>query len=221
MALAADRNTPMKDGELIAVPAAAVKLYAGGLVAANATGYATPGAASAVLTYLGRAEETVDNSAGQPGDKTVLVRRGKAFKFKNSGADAVTQAEFGKPCYIVDDETVAKTNGNGTRSPAGTVVGVESDGVWVAEDKRANLTATAALNFGAIAAAASADLTITVPGAAVGDSVSMGLPAAPAAGLTFNAFVSAADTVTIRASNITAAPVDADAATYRATVHKL
>jgi hypothetical protein len=32
--------------------------------------------------------------------------------------------------------------------------------------------------------------------------------------------VSAADTVTVRASNITAAPVDAAAATYRATVHK-
>jgi len=38
---------------------------------------------------------------------------------------------LGKTCYIVDDETVAKTNGTNTRSAAGTVVGVESDGVWV------------------------------------------------------------------------------------------
>ena len=53
------------------------------------------------------------------------------------------------------------------------------------------------------------------------DAVSLGLPAAPAAGLLFNAFVSAANTVTVRASNITAAPVDAASATYRATVHKL
>lgn len=221
MGLAADRNTPMQDAELIAVPVAAVKIYAGGLVAANATGYATPGAVSTALTYIGRAEETVDNSLGAPGDKTVSVRRGKAFKFANSGADAVTQAEFGQLCYIVDDATVAKTNGNGTRSPAGIVVGVESDGVWVAETRRANLTATAALDFAAIAAAASADLTIAVLGAAVGDSVSLGLPAAPAAGLVFNTFVSAAGVVTVRASNITAAPVDAASATYRVTVHKL
>lgn len=220
MALTADRNTQMMDGELIAVPMAAVKVFAGSLVAANATGYATPGAVSTALTYLGRAEETVDNSAGSPGDKVVRVRRGKAFKFANSGADAVTQASMGKVCFIVDDQTVALTNGNGTRSPAGVVVGVETDGVWVAEQKRANMNATAALDFASIAAAASADLTIVVSGAAVGDSVSLGLPAAPTAGLIFQAFVSAANTVTVRATNITAAGVDAASATYRVTVQK-
>jgi hypothetical protein len=76
------------------------------------------------------------------------------------------------------------------------------------------LSGSASLNFGSIGAAAQADLTITVTGAAVGDEVIMALPAAPAAGLVFNAFVSATDTVTVRASNITAAPVDPDAATY-------
>ena len=76
------------------------------------------------------------------------------------------------------------------------------------------LTASASLNFPSISAASQADLTITVTGAAVGDEVMMSLPAAPAAGLVFNAFVSAANTVTIRASNITASPVDPAAATY-------
>lgn len=132
MALTADRNTTMKDGELISVPVAAnVKIYAGALVAANATGHATPGATATTLTYLGRAEEVADNTGGADGAKSVMVRRKKAFKFKNSGADAVTQAELGKTCYIVDDETVAKTNGTGTRSAAGTVLGLDSDGVWV------------------------------------------------------------------------------------------
>jgi hypothetical protein len=77
---------------------------------------------------------------------------------------------------------------------------------------------SASLNFGSIAAAAQADLTITVAGAAVGDEVIMALPAAPAAGIIFNAFVSATDTVTIRASNITALSVDPAAATYGAIV---
>jgi len=75
-------------------------------------------------------------------------------------------------------------------------------------------SASAALDFPSIAAAAQATLTINVAGAAVNDEVVMGLPAAPAAGIIFNAFVSAAGVVSIRASNITAAPVDPASATY-------
>ena len=220
-ALAADRNTNMKATELLPVPVAAnVKIFIGALVAANATGFATPGATSPSLTYLGRAEEYVDNTGGADGAKTVVVRRLKAFKWENLAADAVTQARIGKLCYIVDDQTVAATNGNGTRSPAGIVTAVDADGVWVAEQSHADLSATAALTYAAIAAAGSADLTIAVPGAVVGDSVELGLPAAPAAGIVFIGFVSAADTVTVRAMNITAAAVTPAVATYRATVHK-
>jgi len=132
MALAADRNTPMQDGELIPVPVAAgAKIYAGALVVANATGYAAPGSTALNLTYLGRAEEQVDNTGGADGDKTVLVRRLKAFKFANSGTDAVDQSMLGKTCYIVDDETVSKTDGAGTQSAAGTVLAVDSSGVMV------------------------------------------------------------------------------------------
>jgi hypothetical protein len=121
----------MKDGELFAVPiATAKKIFAGSLVAANATGYATPGAVAATLTYLGRAEETVDNT-GADGALSVLVRRGKAFKFANSATDAVTQASLGKVCYIEDDQTVSATSDTGARSAAGIVIGVETDGVWV------------------------------------------------------------------------------------------
>lgn len=80
------------------------------------------------------------------------------------------------------------------------------------------LSNSAALNFPSISANAYADLTITVTGAAVNDAVIMGLPAAPAAGLVFNAFVSATDTVTVRASNTSASPVDAASATYNVVV---
>lgn len=132
MPLTQDRNTPMKDAEEIPVPVAATtKIFAGSLIAANATGYAVPGSVATTLTALGRAEEYADNSAGAAGAKTVRVRRCKAFKFANHAADLVTQAEFGKTCYIVDDQTVAKTNGGATRSAAGKVLGVEADGVWV------------------------------------------------------------------------------------------
>ncbi len=54
------------------------------------------------------------------------------FKFENSAAgDAIADADAGNICYIVDDQTVAKTNGGATRSAAGRVYAVDSDGVWV------------------------------------------------------------------------------------------
>ena len=83
------------------------------------------------------------------------------------------------------------------------------------------LSATATLDFGSIAAQDSEDLTIAVAGAAVGDTVALGPPAAPATGIVFNAFVSAADTVTVRATNITAGAVDPASADYAVMVFKL
>ncbi|MCK9299689.1 MAG: hypothetical protein M0P21_12125 [Methanoculleus sp.] len=79
-------------------------------------------------------------------------------------------------------------------------------------------TETASLDFGSINAAASADLTITVPGVVANDSVELGLPAAPTAGIVYQAFVSANDTVTVRATNITGSPINPAAQTFRVTV---
>ncbi|MDP2168399.1 MAG: hypothetical protein Q8J64_08730 [Thermodesulfovibrionales bacterium] len=134
-ALTADRNTPKREGDIISMPvAASKKLYAGGLVARNANGYATPGATATGLIGLGRAEAQADNSAGANGDISVDVRKG-VFRFANSsGADTLTRADMGADCYIVDDQTVAKTDGTGTRSVAGKVFDVDPDGVWVKFD---------------------------------------------------------------------------------------
>ena len=46
--------------------------------------------------------------------------------------DLIAQADAGSDCYIVDDQTVAKTSGTNTRSRAGIVLAVDADGgVWV------------------------------------------------------------------------------------------
>lgn len=131
-ALDTDRNTPQIDGALFTLPvAAATKIYAGSLVAIDASGNANDGDTATGLRGIGRAEEQVDNSAGLAGAKTVNVRTG-VFRFGNSGSsDAITNAEIGSPCYIVDDQTVAKTSGSGTRSVAGLVHFVDASGVWV------------------------------------------------------------------------------------------
>lgn len=64
----------------------------------------------------------------------MLARCGVYHLENSAGADEITQAEVGDNCYIVNDETVAKTDATGTRSVAGRVVAVCSpvtDGVWV------------------------------------------------------------------------------------------
>ena len=80
---------------------------------------------------------------------------------------------------------------------------------------------SASLDFASINAAASEDLTIVVPGAKINDVTWLGLPAAPTAGLIYQAFVSAADTVTVRATNITGSPVNAAAQTFSVMVGQL
>lgn len=127
-----DRNTPFMDGELFQVPVAAGALIpAGTIVCANATGFAVPGSAVATQVYLGRADEMIDNRTGTDGAQMVLVRRGKAYQWANDSADAVTQAEMGRDCFVADNQTVSKTDGGGTRPRAGIVLGVGTDGVWV------------------------------------------------------------------------------------------
>lgn len=131
MPLTADRNTPSMDGELISVPVAtATTIYAGSIVVANASGYAAPGSTATTLQYLGRAEETVVN-AGANGAKSIQVRRKQAFKWGNYASDAIVQADLGKTAYIFDDAQVAKTSGGSTRSIAGKIIQLDSDGVWI------------------------------------------------------------------------------------------
>lgn len=132
VALTADRATPDRKGEILELPAAAAKkFFAGALGALDADGRATPGAAATTLKGLGRIETYVDNSAGAAGAATVRIRMG-CFRWANSASgDLITAADIGADCFIVDDQTVAKTNGSSTRSVAGKVVDVDALGVWV------------------------------------------------------------------------------------------
>lgn len=129
MALTAPRNTTERNGgrrHAFAI-AAAVTIYPGSLVAVNAAGDLVPGSTATTLTAVGRAE--TGGTALVDGTATAVQG---TFKWKNSAAgDLITKADWGKAVYIVDDETVAKTNGTTTRSVAGICRGVDADGVWV------------------------------------------------------------------------------------------
>ena len=107
----------------------ATTIWQGALVVADSA-LAVPGKTATGLVILGIAEETVKNSGGD-GAAKVKFRRG-TFDFTNSAStDEITAGDIGKDAYIVDDQTVAKTDGAGTRSVAGKIIKVESDGVFV------------------------------------------------------------------------------------------
>lgn len=126
------RITPSRDAVIFnRAVAATKKIFEGSLVCLNATGFATPGAVATTLKADGIALKTVDNTNGADGAVSVETVKG-TFRFDNSAAgDAITRADIGGTAYIVDDQTVAKTNGTNTRSAAGTIVDVDANGVWV------------------------------------------------------------------------------------------
>ena len=131
-ALATERDTPARVGDRFEFPvAASTKIYKGSLVCINSSGYAVPGSASTTFKSVGMAEETADNSSGAAAAINVKVRRG-VFRFGNSAStDLIALADINASCYVVDDQTVAKTNGSSSRSVAGTILSVDATGVWV------------------------------------------------------------------------------------------
>jgi len=120
------RLTPRRNGDQVGHPvAAATKLYAGALLALNATGFAVT-ATAAGNNVVGVNECDADNTNGDDGDVHASARRG-VFAFNNSTTHAIARADIGAPAYVEDDNTVAKT---GT-AIAGVIVDITGEGVWV------------------------------------------------------------------------------------------
>jgi hypothetical protein len=129
MSLTMSRNTVRRDGRVLDFArAASVTCFAGAIGCLNASGLATPGATATTLRAVGRVLRQYTDDAG---NVRVEMERG-TFKFANSSAgDAITNAAYGSNVFIVNDQTVALTNGSSTRSVAGICRGVDADGVWV------------------------------------------------------------------------------------------
>lgn len=129
MPLNQDRDTHRSELTLFSDPvAASTRIFGGSIVMLDASGNAVPGATATDLTPRGIAQEFVDNSDGSAGDLVVQSRRG-AFHLENDGS--VTRADIGGQAYVVDDQTVANSNGTDSRSALGTIVDVDANGVWV------------------------------------------------------------------------------------------
>lgn len=94
----------------------------------TANGNLVPGGTASAGPAVGVAETTVTGD----GVATLNYRRRAGFQFANSAAgDAIAAGDIGNTCYIVDDQTVAKTDNSGARKAAGKIVDVDANGVWV------------------------------------------------------------------------------------------
>jgi hypothetical protein len=131
-ALAADKQIIEADEKWLEYPeppltiAADTLIYHGAVVAVNSSGYVVPGSADPTLKVLGWSRGRVDNTDGAAGAEKVPYCRKPIRMVNSSSTDALTNADVGELCYLVDDQTVARTSGGGDRPVAGRVRHVHS-----------------------------------------------------------------------------------------------
>lgn len=126
--------------------AANAKVWQGAIVCLDpATGFGSQGKTAPGLIVLGVAEPPNQNIvvAGQPpgvfsnlydntgagatnGGVVCEYSQGARPFLNSAGGDAITAAAIGQDCYMVDDQTAALTDGAGTRSRLGRIVGFET-----------------------------------------------------------------------------------------------
>ncbi len=133
-ALTADRDTPCSYSERtkrLAVKAA-TKIYAGALVAIDATGYALPAADAAGHVVQGRCTVGADNTGGANGAKYVEVDVG-VFSYNVSAALLASGwASTGVSVEVQDDNTVALPGDAGTVNniAAGKLEYIDAEGLF-------------------------------------------------------------------------------------------
>ncbi len=150
---------------------------------------------------------------GRSGSEQLLGIR-YAYDIHNLPAQGVVTS-FKDDGSVTPSGALPAANTTGNASVAGTL----SIGGGIAIAKV--LSATAILDFPNTAAQTSADLTITVTGAALGDVVSLGVPhISVVANSSYTAWVSASNRVTVRLNNYSGGAIDPASGTFRAQVTK-
>lgn len=147
-----------------------------------------------------------------------------SFRMKG-GAWRTTGKSYNLDVYSADVLEVPVAGGNYTASTSTeqtTPTYNRRDGsVLTIQTPMQVLRASTTLDFPSISSGAASSLTMTVTGARVGDPVTVNVnPGGLTTGVVLMAGVSANDTVTVKAQNVTAAAVDPAAVTVIVTVQK-
>lgn len=100
----------------------------GAIVDRDANGYLVNAAANTTAKCLGIAPVTYDTTGLADGVKTGEVHFGVWCVASGTSGDAITFADVGKTAYVIDNNTVGKTDGSGARHAGGTIFSVEPDG---------------------------------------------------------------------------------------------
>lgn len=107
-AATADRNTVARGAILLALALlnASMAGYAGCLVVTDADGYLADATEAANVRFAGVLREGVTGGTAD-GDTSTTLYRGGEFKFTSAN---LTQADVGKPVFLIDNQTVCKAN---------------------------------------------------------------------------------------------------------------
>ena len=97
-------STDRQDGLVYPFKMGVESIFEGALVAINAAGFVVNAGDDANAVVVGVADESVDNSGGSAGDKTLQVRRSGVFTFVAGWSAA--QADVNTLVYAVDNQTV-------------------------------------------------------------------------------------------------------------------
>jgi hypothetical protein len=117
-----------RPGLVAAYKMAAVTAYKGAALGVGADGYCLPMTpATAGLKFIGIAVESVDNSGGAAGAKSVNVAKSGAFVFKAASGYTPVQADLGKEAYAAGDwEVQASASGLANAYKTGVIIGLET-----------------------------------------------------------------------------------------------
>lgn len=126
--LTASYETYERPGLVMAYKMATVKVWKGGMVGVDVTGYLRPmNPGTASMRFMGIANETVDNSLGNPGDRSVNVTKTGSFVMKAASGYVPAVAELGKEVYAASDwEANSSSTGLTNAYKVGTVVAIEA-----------------------------------------------------------------------------------------------
>ena len=118
-ALTQGRKTARRNGKVNQfLVATGSTIYTGAMVAINASSVAVPAGAVAAHKVVGVAQNQVTGE----GVEKVTVFRDAAYFNNSASGDLITLADVMAVCYVVDDQTVAKTSNSSARPIAGKII---------------------------------------------------------------------------------------------------